>query len=275
MTLNSGGAAPPFFFLHGSLTGGGYYCLALAKRLGAARPLHLLRPHGVDDRPLPSSVEAMAAEYVGILKTTQPQGPYLLGGFCSGGLVAFEMARQLRARGETVRNVVLIDAPPASRLVRSCAEAIDRYGALLRFHPSVRAGIVRSIARAPHHLRRLARSSSKSAFVRERLPSLAAALARIVRSDDPQGGAFENSGPRNLLKEWKQISEAYVARRYDGRITVLVAHDTGRAHRTPSSGWSAIAPRVDVRSLKGDHFTCITEHVADTASALDSALGPD
>lgn len=275
VTLNSGGAAPPFFFLHGSLTGGGYYCLALAKRLGAARPLHLLRPHGVDGRPLPSSVEAMAAEYVGILKTTQPQGPYLLGGFCSGGLVAFEMARQLRARGETVRNVVLIDAPPASRLVRTCAEAIDRYGALLRFHPSVRAGIVRSIARAPHHLRRLARSSSKSAFVRERLPSLAAALARIVRRDDPQGGAFENSGPRNLLKEWKQISEAYVARRYDGRITVLVAHDTGRAHRTPSSGWSAIAPRVDVRSLKGDHFTCITEHVADTASALDSALGPD
>lgn len=63
------------------------------------------------------SVEAMAEHYVGQLKTLQPAGPYRLGGMCAGGVIAYEMARQLAQRGDKVDFVVVMDAaaPSASR----------------------------------------------------------------------------------------------------------------------------------------------------------------
>ncbi len=66
------------------------------------------------DAIIDESIEAMADRYVHELLLEQPHGPYLLGGYSDGGLVAWEMARSLRKRGETVQRVVLLDTalPP-------------------------------------------------------------------------------------------------------------------------------------------------------------------
>jgi amino acid adenylation domain-containing protein len=101
------------FFLHGDVSGGGLYCVNLARYLGNDQGFYALPPHGVIETSVPATIEEMAADNLRVLSDFQPQGPYRLGGHCNGALIAFEMAQQLRQRGEHVDLVVMI-APPWS-----------------------------------------------------------------------------------------------------------------------------------------------------------------
>jgi amino acid adenylation domain-containing protein len=84
---------------------------ALVERLGEEVPVVGLRAPGADGERLPlGSVQALAAHYVAEIRKAQPQGPYLIGGYCFSGLVAYEMARQLAAEGQEIEMVALIDA---------------------------------------------------------------------------------------------------------------------------------------------------------------------
>ncbi len=113
VAVQTGGSRRPIFFLHGDLNGGGFYCRDLARHMGAEQPLYALLPHGLDGGPLPASIHSMASDRLQVLLKVQPTGPYVLGGYCNGGLVAFEMARQLLARGMKVDNLFVIDAFPS------------------------------------------------------------------------------------------------------------------------------------------------------------------
>ncbi len=104
------GTRPPFVFLHGDFTAGGFYSRALALALGPDQPTLIVHPHGLVDDRVPGTIEAMAADHVRAVRALRPRGPYLLGGHCNGAFVAFEMARQLTADGEEVPVVVLIEA---------------------------------------------------------------------------------------------------------------------------------------------------------------------
>jgi len=106
--LSSGDGAP-FFCIHP--IGGHVLCYVdLARSLGAARPFYGIQAAGLQGEATPlADVAAMAAHYLGAIRQVQPRGPYLLGGWSMGGTVAFEMALQLRARGEEVARLVLID----------------------------------------------------------------------------------------------------------------------------------------------------------------------
>jgi thioesterase domain-containing protein len=48
--------------------------------------------------------------YVGEIQQLQPRGPYLLGGYCMGGTLAFKAAHQVRQEGLEVRLVAIMDA---------------------------------------------------------------------------------------------------------------------------------------------------------------------
>jgi len=109
-TLNAAGSRPPLFFLHGDFSGGGFYCIPLARALGDEQPFYAVHPHGLDGQDVPESIEAMAAERLRALRSTRPTGPYLLGGHCNGAFVALEIARQLVQQGEEVPMLVLLDA---------------------------------------------------------------------------------------------------------------------------------------------------------------------
>lgn len=82
----------------------------LARLLGDEQPFYGLQEDKEDDGAnLQDTVEGMAAHYLEQVVAFQPQGPYLLGGYSFGGVVAFEMARQLQARGEQVALLALFD----------------------------------------------------------------------------------------------------------------------------------------------------------------------
>ena len=100
--LQPGGSKLPLFLVHPA---GGHVFpyLRLAQLLGADQPCYGLQARGLEDGQEPHArIEDMAAYYIEALRTVQPTGPYLLGGWSMGGVVAFEMAQQLHAQGQQV-----------------------------------------------------------------------------------------------------------------------------------------------------------------------------
>jgi thioesterase domain-containing protein len=109
VAIQKDGTKRPFFFLHGDWIRGAYWCFPLARALGSDQPLYALEPYSFDGLAVPPAFEAMAAAHLKSLRAVQPEGPYLLGGFCNGALLAYEMARQLHAEGQMVDLLVLMD----------------------------------------------------------------------------------------------------------------------------------------------------------------------
>ncbi len=94
------GTRPPFFCVHGG-AGGSLFMRELSRRLGPDQPFYGIEPEGLDGLAFRrTTVEAMAEHYLSEIAKVQPKGPYYIGGYCFGGLVAFEMAQQLIRRGE-------------------------------------------------------------------------------------------------------------------------------------------------------------------------------
>ncbi|HET9338033.1 MAG TPA: amino acid adenylation domain-containing protein [Casimicrobiaceae bacterium] len=114
LPVNTGGSRPPFVYLHGDFSGGGFYSRTIAHALGPDQPTLIVHPHGLTEDTIPATIEEMAADRLRAVRAVQPRGPYLVGGHCNGALVAFEMARQLAAAGESVPAVVLIEADAPS-----------------------------------------------------------------------------------------------------------------------------------------------------------------
>jgi thioesterase domain-containing protein len=83
----------------------------LARALPADQPVHALQWDGLDGSRGSRTVEAMAQRYLAEIRSVQPHGPYLLVGQCVGGLVAREMSRRLRAAGERVDLLAMVDSP--------------------------------------------------------------------------------------------------------------------------------------------------------------------
>jgi aspartate racemase len=103
------GSKPPLFISHG-IFGNVMNFKDLARYLGKDQPLYGIQARGLDGKEIPlSSLEEMAARNIEVIKAVQPQGPYFLGGFSFGGLIAFEMSQQLFKAGEKVAFLGLFD----------------------------------------------------------------------------------------------------------------------------------------------------------------------
>ncbi|MEM1254834.1 MAG: SDR family NAD(P)-dependent oxidoreductase [Cyanobacteria bacterium P01_H01_bin.21] len=107
--IRSQGNKPPLFLVHagfGDVVG----FEGLVRHLDSERPVYALRPMDLSGQHEPlSTIETMAAHYVAELQKQYPEGPYFLGGQCTGGTVAFEMAQQLTAQGHVVEFLGLLD----------------------------------------------------------------------------------------------------------------------------------------------------------------------
>lgn len=133
--LKPTGSLPPLFARPGH--NGDVFCYrALAAHLDPGRPLYGVEPRGLDGSPVAATVEEMAAYEVDQIRRLQAHGPYYLAGYCAGGTIAFESARQLAAAGEPVARLVLLGAPfptsyrPAARAssgLRDLASRVRRH----------------------------------------------------------------------------------------------------------------------------------------------------
>ncbi len=110
VSMKLGGSKSPMFLVH---DGDGETVLYahLARYLDDNRPVYGIRPHNKEGFPiLHTRISDMAAYYIEKMRTIQERGPYLVGGLCAGGVLAFEVACQLQAQGEKVELLALLDA---------------------------------------------------------------------------------------------------------------------------------------------------------------------
>lgn len=119
-----GGTKPPFFLVAG-MFGNVLNLRHLASLVGSDRSFYGLQARGLyGDEPPHGTFEEMASAYIEEMRSVQPTGPYFIGGFSGGGITAFEMAHQLRAAGEEVGLLLLLDSglpqtPPLTSLDRA------------------------------------------------------------------------------------------------------------------------------------------------------------
>jgi thioesterase domain-containing protein len=102
---------PPLFLVH-AIAGTVYGYLPLAKELGETYRVYGIEASGTRPATTPAtSINEMVAKYVDEIRAAQPTGPYRVGGWSMGGVVAYEMTRSLVERGEEVDLLALLDAP--------------------------------------------------------------------------------------------------------------------------------------------------------------------
>jgi thioesterase domain-containing protein/aryl carrier-like protein len=114
LPIRTKGSRPPLFCIHPA--GGLSWCyMPLARSVSEDFPIYGLQARGLDGTGEPPlSVREMAADYIGLIRSIQPTGPYYLLGWSFGGVPAHEIAVQLQAAGEEVAALILLDAYPAS-----------------------------------------------------------------------------------------------------------------------------------------------------------------
>jgi amino acid adenylation domain-containing protein len=135
--IQPGGTKPPLFCIHG--VGGvvlNYH--GLAQGLGADQPVYGLQSRGLSGQ-VPGTVEEMASHYIQEIRRLQPEGPYFVCGQSFGGLLAYEIGRQLEAQGRTVGLVALIDTlptglPRGTNRVSSLLATLRSYAGRFVFH---------------------------------------------------------------------------------------------------------------------------------------------
>lgn len=263
----------PLYLVHGIGGGMDWGYENLTRHLPRRRPVIGFRCRSQRGLSEFASLEEMAAEYVTALRAVQPEGPYHLGGYCFGGNVAFEMARQLDAAGREVGVVALINSVPAN-----CA--YDR----MRATPVNLWKFVRNLAYWAVQL-----STSRTARTSELLGWKWRTLARkIVRRCGFDGADRElhlqdlvelaNLANPTHAARWTAHLRAFYRYRpgtWRGRVLLLRT----RGHQmfctfAPDYGWSEFARGgVDIRVLGGEHESILEEpHVAATAHELGRAL---
>ena len=139
--IREGSEGPPVFLVH---DGDGetmlYRNLALSLKKG--RAVYGLQPDARQNVPLAQTrISEMAARHIAKLRSIQSHGPYLLGGMCAGGVIAYEIARQLQGQGEMVAMVALIDAADVAaptKTWRFAQQRIESFSAVFSQDASVR-----------------------------------------------------------------------------------------------------------------------------------------
>jgi amino acid adenylation domain-containing protein len=266
--LQTGGSRPPFFCLHATS--------ALAAHFGPNQPFYSLRAHGQDGRQAVSSVEEMAADYISEIRALQPEGPYFLGGYSFGGMVAFEVAQQLHKQGQELALVVLLD-PTRPRNGKSLSSVRASSPNLLGTN---RPFVVKYLMHI-YNLKLLG-PKEKLRSVLERLDS---SIRRINRWAKMLVCRFYLRMGRRVpavhrMFYFSEVSykaaREYVPQVYSGRVTFLLSKKTFLSDR---SSWAElVAGDSEFHELPGNHLDIIggtqasvwSQHLRDCA---DNAQG--
>ncbi len=278
------GSKTPIFYLHGDLTGGGYYCMKLSRRLGPDQPFFAMPPLSGDEARLHPTIEAMAAVHLRTLRSVRPHGPYVIGGFCLGGLIAHEVARLLVAEGETVERLLIVDAEARSpRLTRfrRMAERLGRWRGwdedrqlykFCRWH-FLAARLQRWVGLDRRQQRAIFLSRLGDAWQKIKRRMRPPETVAVASSTETAEGSswFDPRWDVPLLFLW--AVGGYVPKPYPGPTTLLLSQDlTTGTRRNPARDWKKFNPNLTARELVGSHLACITEHADTLAETIRVCL---
>ncbi len=251
------GSRQPFFYLHGSWHNGAFYCFSIARRLEQDQPFYVLEPYQYEGLHSVPTLAAIAKAHIASLQTVQAHGPYLLGGFCNGGLVAYEMARQLQARGEQVELLVMIDPAYPPVLHQVVHRVLKSVGKLLHLSAAWQLDTFLRLRHTYKYLlhQRNAEDLEEFDVVDPTIKSLFPPMAAL-REDNV------------AITNWLVADYDYAA--YTGDTTILQARQEplGPLWREKAQQ----AHNISIHSIAGTHVSCRTEHVQELGDALRDCL---
>jgi len=258
------GSKRPLFFVHPG--GGTVFCYVdLARSLGQDQPFYGLQARGLEGEGEPyTQIEDMAAHYIGSLCVLQPQGPYLLGGWSMGGVVAFEMAQQLQGQGHEVALLALLD----SRAPNSAyAPADDDDVTLLIEFAMDRGGLfARDLPLLYDNLRQLGPDEQLHYILEQ---------AKLVNVVPPDTELLQIRRLFRVFKTNTQAARSYVPQVYPKQITLFqAAEQVGEVHHDGTPGWGELAVGgVELQIIPGNHYTMVRKpHVQVLAQRLKTYL---
>ncbi|HZF08985.1 MAG TPA: amino acid adenylation domain-containing protein, partial [Thermoanaerobaculia bacterium] len=261
------GSGRPFFCVHP--IGGDVLCYVhLSRQLAAGRAVYGLQVPDREDGARATTVEEMAAGYLQQVRGVQPAGPYTLGGWSMGGIVAFEMARQLESQGETVDRLALIDSfAPGGRDGQERATADGELVALFAHDLAQLFGLP-LLALPPGFGRRTAEN----------------ALGWLAAEAERSGILPPGLDPGELARRFAVFQTNFRAvERYRGGssaapLTLFTAAEppAGGGPFAADRGWGRLAEGpVEVCAVPGNHYTLLRQpHVSALAAALRQRLVP-
>jgi amino acid adenylation domain-containing protein len=267
VAIQPNGTKPPFFCVHGG-AGSTLFLHRLARALGPDYPFYGIEPEGMDGRRFQRpTVEQMAQHYLAEIRIVQPSGPYFIGGYCFGGLVAFEMARLLEEQGEQAALVALFSAELRyNHKVRPPAEGQSKQARLTTRLARVSASPVRTLRNlVTWHYWRAVPAARRLWYQ---------VLLSIVRRIPPDMRT-------EYVATTLGLAEAqYHPKAYSGTVTLF--YDPEISEFGPNLGWDGLAERFqhrvigdsnvgNRRDIMNEPLVAIT--AAHLAPYLDRSLG--
>ena len=233
VAIQPAGSRPPFFCMHPH---GGNVLIyrELSRHLGSDQPFYGLQSQGLDGGRAPlTRVEDMAALYVKQIRKVQSHGPYLLGGYCMGGTIAFEVAQQFQAEGERVALLALFDTINGSKFPQPSIWETSYYNCQrLMFH--VANVLSLDLAEKVKFIREKIKS------LRGRIPVWRSTLLDKLRKN-PRTVSSES---RALAQIWQgnlSASLNYVPKPYPGVIMDFRPLKQYRGYDKPELKWDRLA----------------------------------
>jgi len=262
--LETGGGRSPVYLLPGGIGGDDEFFVyaRLARYIGGEHPVYGLKARSAQGtQHAQASVNEMAADYLSEIRSLQPVGPYYLVGECAGGIVAYELARQVHAQGQEIALLILMDTPRPN-LFLEVARRLRR-----RFLPVLESHTVRGLGDLTQQLRGRAFMEKFSYLVsnREKIVPQLVADREIFQSS-------EVDNPREYVqRSYSRAIYRYRPKAYVGRLILLVHDDIERAD--PTLGWKKfVRGGIEVCTVPGNHNTYIRDHVETTAERLREYL---
>jgi len=265
--IQPSGSRLPFFCVH-PVGGNVLSYVELARCLGPDQPFYGLQAKGLDGQHSPyTKIEDMAAYYIEALRVVQPQGPYLLGGWSMGGIVAFEMAQQLQRQGHEVGLLALLDSWTPDYANKNSRGDFDDTALLSRFAEELGRRFGNTLPVSYDVLQQIHPLEQMNYILEQ------AKMAAIIPSDV---GLMHLRPLLEVFKRNLQAIQNYVPQLYPNQITFFQASVKLSQDLSDSVlGWNDLTVKpVKVYTVPGNHYTMLTmPYVQVLSDQLRQVLG--
>jgi thioesterase domain-containing protein/acyl carrier protein len=248
----------PFFCVHPA-DGAVLSYADLAHQLGPDQPFYGLQAPGLDGEQEPyTQLEALATHYLQAIRSVQVEGPYLLGGWSMGGVVAFEMAQQLQRQGQPVALLALLDSwTPAALYNPDGPVGEDDAKLLANFLANLRGRFAKDLPALPTDLEQLGPDEQLNYILEH---------AKLLEFLLPDVGLVQLYRLLQVFKSNVRAMWRYTPQRYRGQITLFQAtQQPDSANDGPAPGWFELSSQpLKIYPSPGDHYTMLTKPYVET-----------
>ena len=263
--IQPGTGQRPIFFLPGGIGGGGgefFVYARLARHVGPEYPFYGLKARSAEGKESSqASVAEMARDYLGAIRSFQPEGPYAIMGECAGGIIAYEIAQQLRGQGQKIALLVLMDTPRTDAFL-DFRKRLNRFMDLCG-----RNYYVKRLNYHREQLRNL-KGTEKVSYLLGKGSQVLAELPQIqqsIVSEDP------DQEIEYIQRSYSRAIYRYRPRPYFGKMTLLVNEEFYQSN--PNLGWQGLVKGgFEIHKLPGNHTSYLRDNFQIAAKKLHECL---